>query len=130
MTVLYESKFARLELDEASRIVRYIRSAEPFGSVDDASRMFREIVTASMDVDRREVALLSDVRLAVGRNDDAFESAVAALRNELFGGFRRRAVLVRTVVGKLQVRRLNGAGSTTVDAFDDEPSALAFLMAK
>lgn len=130
MTVLYESKYARLELDEARHIARYTRSAEPFEHVEDALRTFREIVAASAGVDRRRMSLLSDVRQAVGRNDEAFESAVAGLRDALFGGFRERAVLVRTMAGKLQVRRLNGVGGTALEAFEDEASALEFLGAK
>lgn len=127
MAVLHESKYARLEVDEARRIVRYIRSAEPFANVEDATRLFREIVTANAGLDRKNLGLLSDMRLAPGRNDEAFESVVSAFRHELFGGFRRRAALVRTVVGKLQVKRLNGTTDTTLDVFDDEASALAFL---
>ena len=130
MPLLYESKYARLELDEARRVVRYVRTAEPFASVEDATRMFHDIVAGTARLDRRNLTLLSDVRLAPGRNDEAFESAVSAFRQELFGGFRKRAVLVRTMAGKLQVRRLNGTADTSLNVFDDEPSALAFLGAK
>jgi hypothetical protein len=127
MAVLYESKYARLEVDEARRIVRYVRSAEPFESIDDATRMFDDLVLANDRVARRDLGLLSDVRLAPGRNDEAFEGVVAARRNELFGGFRKRAVLVRTMVGKLQVQRLNRASVTAADVFDDEAAAIAYL---
>lgn len=125
--MLYESKYARLEVDEARRIVRYVRSAEPFESIDDATRMFDDLVLANDRVARRDLGLLSDVRLAPGRNDEAFEGVVAARRNELFGGFRKRAVLVRTMVGKLQVQRLNRASVTAADVFDDEVAAIAYL---
>ena len=127
MIVLYESKFARLELDEARRIVRYVRTAEPFASVDDATQMFRDILTGTARLARRDLALLSDLRLAPGRNDEAFEGTVSTFRQELFGGFRKRAALVRTMAGKLQVRRLNGNPETAADVFDDEATALAFL---
>ena len=128
MTVLYESKYARLELDEAQRIVRYVRSAEPFESVEEAMRTFRQIALLNAGLDRRNLSLLSDVRLAPGRNDEAFEKVVAAVRDELFGGFHKRAALVRTMAGKLQVRRLNG--SEALNLFDDEKAALAFLSEK
>jgi hypothetical protein len=130
MAVLYETKLAPLELDEARGLVRYTRSAEPFANIDEATTMFRGIVSSSATIDRREPVLLSDVRLAHGRNDDAFESAVASFRNELFRGFRKRAALVRTMAGKLQVRRMNGTMETSVDVFDDEAAALAFLAAR
>ena len=130
MAALYETKFARLELDKARGLVQYTRSAKPLANIDDATTMFRGLVSSSLGIDRRELALLSDIRLAPGRNDDAFESAVASFRNELFRGFCKCAALVRTMAGKLQVRRLNGTVETSVDVFDDEAAALAFLGAR
>lgn len=129
MRVLYESKYARLEVDAAKRLVRYTRSAEPFGSLDDAQAMFRALATAHVGVPRAELALLSDIRLAPGRNDEAFEGAVAEHRRELFGGFRRRATLVKTMAGKLQVKRLSGTSILATEVFDDEEAALGYLLA-
>jgi hypothetical protein len=129
MQVLYESKHARLEIDAGKRLLRYTRSAEPFASVADAERMFLDLAAANAGVARAELALLSDIRLAPGRNDEAFESAVALRRNELFGGFRRRATLVRTLVGKLQMQRLNRSSILSTEVFDDEAAAITYLLA-
>lgn len=129
MQVLYESKHARLEIDATRRLLRYTRSAEPFASMEDAHRMMREIAAVDVGLKRSELALLSDIRLAVGRNDEEFEGAVAARRGELFGGFRKRATLVRTLVGKLQVQRLNRASILATEVFDDEAAAIAYLLA-
>lgn len=129
MQLLYESKHARLEMDATKRLVRYTRSAEPFSSLDDALRMMREIGRADVGVERSQLVLLTDIRLAPGRNDEAFEGAVADHRDELFGGFKRRATLVRTLVGKLQVQRLNRASILATEVFDDEAAAIAYLLA-
>ncbi len=129
MKVLYASRFARLELDATGRLVRYTRSAEPFASLDDAMNEFREIGGVDAGLPRSELSLLTDIRLVPGRNDDAFETAVASRRNELFGGFRKRATLVRTLVGKLQVQRLNRASILATEVFDDEDAAVAYLLA-
>ncbi|MBN8615998.1 MAG: hypothetical protein J0L92_35735 [Deltaproteobacteria bacterium] len=129
MQLLYESKHARLEIDAAKRLIRYTRSAEPFASLAEAERMFHELGAANVGIDRGELALLSDIRLAPGRNDEAFEGAVASHRHELFGGFKRRATLVRTLVGKLQVQRLNRSSILATEVFDDEAAAIAYLLA-
>ncbi len=126
--LLYESKYGRLELDEARNLVRYTRSATPFDSIEDAVVMFRRLIAVGGEHGRRGCVLLSDVRLAVGRNDPEFERVVQALRGELFGAYRRRATLVRTVVGKLQIQRLNHEAHTSVEVFDDEAAALGYLL--
>jgi hypothetical protein len=125
--LLYESRYGRLELDESRQLVRYTRSATPFDSIDDAVSTFRALIAASRDLGRSGYALLSDVRLAAGRNDPEFERAVQSLRVELFSAYQRRATLVRTMVGKLQIQRLNHEAHTTVEVFDDEAAALGYL---
>ncbi|MBX7194872.1 MAG: hypothetical protein K1X94_22655 [Sandaracinaceae bacterium] len=126
--LLYESRYGRLELDESRQLVRYTRSATPFDTLDDAMTMFREVIAAGKEHGRRGCVLLSDVRLAVGRNDPEFERVLQALRGELFGAYPKRATLVRTVVGKLQIQRLNHEAQTTVEVFDDEAAALGYLL--
>lgn len=124
---LYQSAYGRLELDGARRLVRYTRSAVPFPSVADAEAMFRAIGNAQLPRPRRELVLLSDVRAAIGRNDAAFEHVVQSHGRELFEGFAKRAALVRTVVGSLQVKRMNRERVLPVEVFVDEAEALAYL---
>jgi len=49
--------------------------------------------------------LLVDARRAPGRNDELFERVQAEYRERLFGGFRRVAVVMASVAGRLQVER-------------------------
>jgi len=129
--ILHESEFARLELDEPGRIVRYTRSSKPFATVDEASAAFRAVGTASAHIDRSRYGLLSDVREAHGRNDPAFEKAIAQHRNDLFAGFAKRATLVRTVAGALQVQRINREmHSPEVRVFHYEAEAIAYLKSR
>jgi hypothetical protein len=130
MRTLYESRHARLEIDDVRGLVRYTRSSVPFESLADVEAMFRELASANTTIDRTHLGLLSDVRAAPGRNDEAFEKAFFEHREALFGGFRRRAVLVRSVVGKLQVQRLNRTSPMEMQTFDDEAAALAFLTSR
>jgi len=129
--ILHESELARLELDERRRIVRYTRSSKPFATIDEASATFRAIGVASAHIDRSRYGLLSDVREAHGRNDPAFEKAISQHRNDLFAGFAKRATLVRTVAGALQVQRINREmQSPDVHVFHDEAEALAYLTSR
>ncbi len=125
--VLYQSEYGRLELDAARGLVRYTRSGVPFPSVGDAEAMFRAIGAVSLPRPRHELVLLSDVRAAVGRNDAAFEQVVQTHGRELFEGFAKRAALVRTVVGSLQVKRMNRERVLPVEVFVDEAEALEYL---
>lgn len=125
---LFESDYARLEIDEGRRVIRYTRSSKPFASIDDALATFRAVGLASRQLDRSRYGLLSDVREAPGRNDPAFEAAVAKHRNDLFVGFAKRATLVRTASGALQVQRINREMHwPDVHVFHDEAEALAYL---
>jgi hypothetical protein len=128
MQLLYESPYAVLELDRARRMLRFRRTAAPFPSVEEATAEFRAIAHLTTGIRRAEHVLLTDVRDAHGRNDEAFEAAVGQFRAELFAGFLRSATLVKTVAGKLQVQRLNReqrVGGPAV--FQDETEAIAYL---
>jgi hypothetical protein len=81
-------------------------------------------------LDRRQHSLLLDMRQARGRNDDAFERAVAPYRAATVSGFSRVAILVRTRPGQLQIQRHVREDSLgDVVVFDSEQVALEWLNA-
>lgn len=127
MTLLYESRFARLELDPDKKLVRFVRSEVPFDDIDTAIAAFRRLIEASATLTRSDHAVLIDLRRVAGRNDESFENAIAPSRRALFSPFRRRATLVRTMAGKLQLQRLNRTDAMSADVFDDEAAALTYL---
>lgn len=129
MRVLYDSPHARLDLDETRKLVRFVRSDVPFGELPDTIAIFRAIIDASASIERADHTVLIDLRRAIGRNDEAFEQGIAASRRALFGPFRKRATLVRSMAGKLQIQRLNRADTMSADVFDDEAEAVAHLLA-
>jgi hypothetical protein len=72
--------------------------------------------------------LLIDMRRAQGRNDDAFEQAVAKHRAATVHGFSGVAVLVQSLHGQLQVQRhVREDKLGEVRVFDSEPQALEWL---
>jgi hypothetical protein len=129
MTVLHESLHARLELDAERKLVRFVRTEVPFGELTDAIAIFRRIIDASATIDRGRHVVLIDLRRVTGRNDEAFEQGIAASRRALFVPFAKRATLVRTMAGKLQIQRLNRTDTMNADVFDDEAEAIAHLLA-
>jgi hypothetical protein len=124
---LLENEHIRVVVDDVRRVVRTVRSSVPYASTADATRLLRSAVEATRGLDRAKYGFVMDLRQATGRNDPAFETAIAEPRKALFAGYARRAVLVRTLAGKLQEQRLSRAQSTDdVVVFDDEAEATKY----
>jgi hypothetical protein len=130
MTVLFDSKYIRLTVDDPPGIVRFIRHQQPFEDLEVAKQVFRTALEHLSALPRGRYALLSDLRAVVGRNDEAFERATHEARRDLFSLFRKRAAIVRTTAGVLQIKRLGREQKTSVtEAFESEDEALAYLQA-
>ncbi len=78
--------------------------------------------------ERGRFALLVDLRDGPMRNDPAFEQVFRDRQRQLFGGFRRVALLVRTAVGALQINRQARAMGRTAVVFHDEQAAIDHLI--
>jgi len=127
-TVLYQDEWVTMSFDPASGVVRYQRSAVPYGGLADVDRSHggvREVVQRMAP----GMKLLIDVRLAPPRNDAAFEAKTNVAIDAFVARFARHATLVRTAVGKLQTLRLATERGGTAHVFDDEQAALAYLAA-
>lgn len=103
------------------------RSRRSHTSLDEVGPAFDEIYGALRDLELRDVALLVDLRDVVGRNDPEFETAIAPHRRRLMQSFGRAAVLVRSSVGAMQIRRLFAEDGLSVEVFGDEGKALEWL---
>ncbi len=116
-----------IELDAALKLVRIVRSAEPLPPDGQSiGRIFTELGEALRPYNGWKALL--DLRSGPrgGRSDDDFEAQVRVAQQRLSAGFSRVAVLVRSAVGALQIRRLSG-GARSV--FQDEAEALKYLAA-
>ena len=78
-------------------------------------------------VKRERYGLLIDVRAAPGRNDPEFEKQFEPMRQRMQRGFRRVAVVVKSVHGKLQVQRYAREDGIPNAAFDDRSAAVKWL---
>jgi hypothetical protein len=128
-TLLFANDFVEVELDEPRRLIRVTRTSHPIAALNDVELAWGSVTRVVAAVDKRRTALLMDMRKARGRNDDAFERAVAKHRAATVSGFVRVAVLVESLHGKLQVQRhVREDELAEVCVFDAEAQAIAWLL--
>jgi hypothetical protein len=129
--LLYADAYATVTIDEGAALVRYVRSSVPYSSIDEMRHVHARIAAALPDRTKfagGEVRALFDVREAVPRNDEAFEQAIVATLQRLLPRFSAHAFLVKSAVGRLQLRRLaKRQGDTVQTVFDNEADALRYL---
>lgn len=123
---LYEDSYFRVTADDEARLIRLVRSARPFPTLEAVEKCF-EAVAFSMITIRHGWALLVDSRDAPMRNDDGFEDVLSRARARIVARFRCAAVLVASDVGKLQVARYGREDSRSPPVFGDETEALAYI---
>lgn len=115
--------------EEPDGVIRLERTSAPFDDFDQMESSMEDL-NARMDrLNRPGHRLLVDTRQATGRNDPEFEQAFAPHRRRMLEGWQRRAVVVRRVVGQLQVQRHARADGLDVGAFLDPAEARRWLRA-
>ena len=126
--VLFADDYVEVTLDSARRLVRYKRSSRAFQSVEDMRTVHVNLAAPMKRVSTLAHVILFDVRDAPPRNDATFEAEVTRSISELLPGFRAHAFLVKSAVGRLQVRRLAASrGDSPSLVFSSESEALAHL---
>lgn len=133
---MFESRFrnetASIWMDDARCLVRLRRSSHRVERPDEMATAMQTLIDeldrlVPLSV-RGKWGLLQDMRDAPLLTDPALEQAVARHAGRLRQGWLRLAVLVRTPVGKLQVRRTTtNEQAAGRDVFDDEIEALNYL---
>src|SRR5262245_21455096 len=126
---VWQDAYMRLEIDHERRLVRQTRSALSYEDIVTLEQSLEQLYTQMFGLDREQYVLLQDMRASRGRNDPAFEAAVARARPRMVGGFRRVAILVRTRVGMLQAQRLEQSTQVRAQVFTEEDEALRWLTA-
>jgi hypothetical protein len=126
MGELFRNDYYVVTWRQGEPFVRVARTEKTFPTVAAAGDANDEVAAvAQKSVPRR---LLLDLRGGPpGRNDPEFEAAAMRWRAKLGKWFQRRAVLVKSAVGKLQVQRLN-KGAEQLLITQDEDEAVRFLL--
>jgi hypothetical protein len=126
--ILHRSKHLILEHWQASRYVRLVRSAVPFASPEEAGEALKEIDVAIRDLDPSHLGILLDWRLGPLSTDPRLHQFVIENTDAFASRFVRRAVLVVTPVGKLQLDRvIRNLSSTKPVLFNDENAAVEYV---
>jgi hypothetical protein len=131
MFTLHRSAYFTLEYWQASRYVRLVRSAVPFDSPEEAGDALRECEVAIRVIDPSNLGILLDWRLGPLSTDPRLHQFVIENTDAFASRFPRRAVLVVTPVGKLQLDRVvRSLSSTKPLIFNDEAAAVEYVTSR
>ncbi len=124
-TTLHADDFNVISFDASTGVLRFARTATHYPNKPAVIAAIAMLDAPSARVGARR--LLLDSRLAPLRTDPEFEEASRTHFQPLLDRFDRVAVLVATATGKLQIRRIQREDRISLQMFDDEAKALAFL---
>ena len=127
--VLHSDDYAEIIAEDAARILVFRRKNKRIEGKAALEKFFADVASSTGLPDRSGWRLLLDLREGPSRNDDDYETTFKRYRGTVFAGFERRAALVKTAMGELQVRRLaRDAQDDGQQVFDDETEARAWLL--
>lgn len=122
------SPFHHVDVLHEGRIVRVQRSERSYQSAAELNQERLLLGEALDKLGRSGRGLLIDSRRAPHSTDERLHEEFRRFRLEVARGFDRVAALVRTKVGILQVNRLIADSTASVQPFDDEAAAIAYLL--
>lgn len=127
MDEVFRSSHIIVNRDESARVVRARRTALPFATVADMYAVEAQFLRAIPVKERFNLSILVDVRDAPMLSNDGLEVEAAKVIDAMASEFERSALLVRTAVGALQVRRIARTNPFRLELFEDEAAAIAYL---
>ena len=125
----YRDAFVVVTLEADGALLRITRSSLAHPDIAALLGSYRAVIAVLDDIGRRGRTLLFDTRAPVGRNDPAFEQAMAVLRPRIDQGFVRIGVLVASAIGALQLKRWVSADGIERIVTHDEAVLLPILLA-
>jgi hypothetical protein len=120
--------FHQVDVIENGRIVRVRRSERRFENARELSQERVLLAEKLNGIGRAGRGLLIDSRVAPSSTDDHMQDEFRRFRLEVSRGFERVATLVRTKVAILQVNRLCADQTVSVQPFNEESDAVAYLL--
>ena len=122
---MLETPYCTIAWDDERALARFVRTALPYATPADIALEGILVQRALEKAGRGR--LLVNLRAVAMRNDPGFEAALTTFRRRLLRGGGRTAILARTAVGMLQVKRHAREDGFQVEVFDQEKAALAFF---
>jgi hypothetical protein len=117
------------EVRRAEQVAEVVRTEQPFATLAELERAHGQLEDVLDTMPRAKMALLVDLRRAPSRNDPEFERIMSKHRHLMFDGWKLRAIVVRSAVGKLQVQRYARDDGFDVEVFTDVAAAREHLRA-
>jgi hypothetical protein len=128
MQTTFDNNFWSFTYLPIARLIWLKRTSAPFRAEEEIRGAFRELSTALSVLPRADLKLLIDLRGGpAARNDRLFEVLLAPYRRSIPSGFRQSAVLLKSAVGKLQVKRYHREDGDGPPIFVTQEEALAHL---
>ena len=128
MGTLYRGPHFVLQLFQASGYVRLVRTSEPFASVAKAIEGLRDCHKSLEGLRLSELGILLDWRAGPMSTDAKLHQSVVTHTDAFASEFRRKAVLVSTPVGGMQIQRVSRVHSDAPPTlFNDEQEAIAYV---
>lgn len=104
------------------------RTERPFASIPDARASYERLGRALDGQPCATLGVVLDLRRARGRHEPEFEHFAAQSSGVVLRRFRVAAILVKSMVGRLQVHRIEKElGAREPAVFTDEVEALAYV---
>lgn len=103
------------------------RTALPFPTIPQAISEFAAVQRCLLTDPRFTGGLVINSSAIQGRNDDAFEAALKPIFQRFMATSRRTAVVVRSIPGQLQTRRMGAGTAGNYQLFNSEDEALAHV---
>jgi len=125
--VVLETPYFLVSVESSGLIVIAHRKDATYPDIASMTRDMEAVGAALDSIGRDRKKLLVDLRDGPRRNDPAFEEAMRRLRPRIFKGFRGAAVVVKTAVGALQVKRHLREDGFGAEVFHEEPEAMEYL---
>ena len=123
----YESPYAKIVVDPTAKLVWYMRTSTPYPDLTVARHEVETAASLIPNETRTDLRLVLDIRHARGRNDPRFEALINEFRETMFFGYARTVIVVRTVIGELQVQRHGRETQVPANTFRSLDAAFAYL---
>lgn len=102
------------------------RSSRAYANDYEVHHSFDRLLYAAAPRKAAACGLFLDLTAVRGRNDSQFESVIVPRVHEAFGAYARTAVLVRSQIGQMQLRRHVEGIPRPIEIFLDRERALSF----
>ncbi|MBK9261833.1 MAG: hypothetical protein IPM54_18775 [Polyangiaceae bacterium] len=125
--ISHQTPYFIVHSDGAGFVVRVQRTGLEFPDIATMERDMDAIIVALDRLGRDRKGLCIDWREGPLRNDTPFEDTIRRTIPRMVRGYRAVAVIARSAVGALQVKRLFREASFVGEVFQDESEALDYL---